>query len=274
MNRRLRFHVLLTALSALLLGACGAGPAAEATATPVMPATEPATATVSPPTATASPTATATATPEPSATPTSVPQVSVSENTNCRQGPATNYLFQGVLAVGQSADVLARNEASDYLYIANPDQPGEGCWLWGEFAQVQGDVAALPVFTPAPSPTPAVDFEITLRGFESCGPTFYVVFAVRNVGGERFWSGYAEVRDTDKAERLFYSALRHPFAATVLPVCPPDHGNELWPGELRYVHVPLSPVVSGDNALGTITLCTADFQGGTCLTRYSYFQLP
>jgi hypothetical protein len=119
-----------------------------------------------------------------------------------------------------------------------------------------------------------VGFEVSVKSFESCGSTFYVVFGVKNTGGKRIWSGYVTVEDIDSHTTLYKATERHPFAELVTPVCPPGHGNELWPGETRYVHAPLSSVVSGDNALGTITLCTADFQGGTCVTQYSYFQLP
>jgi hypothetical protein len=258
--------------SAVLLSACGT--AEQPSTATVMAVTEPATETLPPPTPTASPTGTSTATAEPTATATQVPRISVSENTNCRQGPATSYLFEGVLAVGDSAEVLARGDVPDYWYIANPQKPGEGCWLWGEYAQIDGNTDALPVFTPMPSPTPAVGFEVSVKSFQSCGDIFYVVFGVQNTGGQRIWSGYVTVEDLDTHEILYKAAERHPFADLVKPVCPPGHGNELWPGETRYVHAPLSPVVSGDNALGTITLCTADWQGGTCLTQYSYFQLP
>jgi len=256
------------------LAACaGDSPAPSATPT-AQEAAPTATATELPPTTAASPTATSTATPQPTATPTLAPRISVSENTNCRQGPATNYLFEGVLEVGETAAVIGRNESSDYWYIDNPQKPGEGCWLWGEYAQVEGDAGILPVFTPQPSPTPAVGFEVSVKSFESCGSTFYVVFGVKNTGGERIWSGYVRVEDLDTHEILYNAAERHPFADLVQPVCPPGHGNELWPGETRYVHAPLSPVIHGSNALGTITLCTADWEGGTCVTQYSYFQLP
>jgi hypothetical protein len=48
----------------------------------------------------------------------------------------------------------------------------------------------------------------------------------------------------------------------------------LFPGETRYVHAPLENVKSGHTAVASITLCTADYQGDTCKTEYSYFELP
>jgi hypothetical protein len=272
--RRGWVHLIPFVVFGTLLAACGANRQAEQVFTATMEVTVAQDTPTQPPTLTASPTVTSTATPEPTATPTQAPRISVSENTNCREGPAVNYLFQGVLEVGDSAEVLARGSEPDYWYIVNPQKPGEGCWLWGEYGQVEGDVEALPVYTPQPSPTPAVGFEVSVKSFESCGSTFYVVFGVKNNGGTRLWSGYVKVENTDTHEVLYNSPERHPFAELVQPVCPPGHGNELWPGETRYIHAPLSSVISGDNALGTITLCDADWEGGTCVTQYSYFQLP
>lgn len=262
-------------LCGLALTACGGtSPASTKLTSPPEEPSPFASATPVPPTLSPVPSATATASPEPTATPTLAPIIRVSENTNCRVGPGANYLFAGVLSVGASAEVIAQSDVEDYWYIANPDLPGEGCWLWGEYAQVEGNTEALPRITPAPSPTPAVGFEVSVKSFESCGSTFYVVFGVKNTGGERIWSGYVTVEDLVTHKNLYSAFERHPFAGLVLPVCPPGHGNELWPGETRFVHVPLSTVVSGSTALGTIKLCTADYQGGTCVTKYSYFNLP
>jgi hypothetical protein len=113
-----------------------------------------------------------------------------------------------------------------------------------------------------------------LRAFETCESTLYAVFAVTNVGGRRIWSGYIDVENYSTHQTLYSARERHPFADSVLPVCPPGHGNELWPGDTRFIHAPISPVDSGSTAIATITLCTADHQNGTCLTEYSYFELP
>ncbi len=210
----------------------------------------------------------------PSSVPTQAPVVRVSENTNCRTGPGVEYLFRGVLPVGEVSEVIARNDDASFWYIANPDQPDENCWLWGEFAQIEGNVEAIPVITPAPSPTPLAGFEVYVKSYVDCGYAKMVVFAVRNAGSQRIWSGYVEAQDLGTGGTLYYGRERHPFADTVEPACPPGHGNELWPGETRYIHVPVAPHKSGVEGVGIITLCTADHQGGTCITEYSYFVLP
>lgn len=269
-QRDLRCALVMTAL-AILMSSCGQ---AQASPAPTVPASAMDVSTATLPPATSTQTPTATSTPEPTATATTVPQVGVSQNTNCRSGPGVDYVVLGALEVGQVAEVSGRSVEPGYWYVTGADLPQDGCWLWGEYAQVEGETEPLPVFTPAPSPTPGVGFDLYLKSFERCGDKLYTVFAVKNVGGERFWSAHILVEDFSTHQILHQRKERHPFAATVLPVCPPDHGNELWPGETRYIHADLSHVKSGNTAIGSITLCTADYQGGTCRTEYSYFELP
>ena len=269
-QRRLQALGLMAA-AAVLLSSCR-----QASASPpaTIPGTPGGSATVTPPPPTGTPTLKPTSTPEPSPTPTPVPQISVSENVHCRSGPAVEYPSLGVLKVGEVAEVIGRSPEPGFWFVTGAELPKGGCWLWGGYAQVQGQVEPLPVFTPPPSPTPAAGFTVYLRSFESCGDTHYAVFAVKNVGGTRFWSGYVEVQDSATRRTLHESTERHPFAATVLPVSPPDHGNELWPGETRYIHAPIPGDRPGRAAIGIMTLRTADYQGGWCMPEYSYFTLP
>lgn len=118
-----------------------------------------ATGTRVPPISTATPLEPATVTLEPTeahtATP-SIPMISVSLNTNCRKGPGRSYDFLGALLIGETEEVVALSTVPNYWYITNPDQPGEFCYLWGEYATVVGNTEALPQFTPLPSPTPTL----------------------------------------------------------------------------------------------------------------------
>ena len=271
-NSNKRVFILITALG-ILLSACsqvGQGISTTDTAEPE-PALAQVTDTPRPPSPTNVATITPSATVEPTSTPTQVPQISVDENTNCRSGPGVDYPNKGVLRVGEVADVIGRSTVPDYWFVTNAQLPEDGCWLWGEFGQVEGEIEVLPVFTPAPSPAPQVCFIVYVKSFVDCGYAKNVVFGVKNAGSERFWSGYVEVQEIGTGEVLYKARERHPFADNVEPACPPDHGNELWPGETRYIHVPISPEYSNISAVGIITLCTADHRGGTCLTEYSYF---
>lgn len=90
----------------------------------------------------------------PGSTPTpSVPTVTVSQNTNCRTGPGTEYDLIGGLLVGQSAEVVGKNSASGYWIIKTPGSSGT-CWLWGQFATVSGNTAGLQEYSIPPTPTP------------------------------------------------------------------------------------------------------------------------
>jgi hypothetical protein len=269
--------MVLFLLLGFLLTACGSGASLDSQddqAGSPEPTLMIATETPVPTTPTFTPTTELTASPQPTLTPTQVPRISVSENTNCRSGPGTEYLFKGVLTIGEYAEVIARSGDSEYWYITIPDIPDEGCWLWGEYASVEGVIDTIPVITPAPSPTPLAGFEVYVKSYVECTYAKMIVFAVRNAGSQRIWSGYIDVQDLGTGGSLYKALRRHPFADTVKPACPPGHGNELYPGETRYIHVPVPLDKSGIQGVGIITLCTADHLGGTCMTEYSYFVLP
>jgi uncharacterized protein YgiM (DUF1202 family) len=86
--------------------------------------------------------------------PSSGVTVTVSVDTNCRSGPGAAYSYQGVLLVGESAEVIGRNAEWTYWIIRNPDQPGGTCWLWGQYTSVSGDVYSLPIYGLPGAPTP------------------------------------------------------------------------------------------------------------------------
>jgi len=76
--------------------------------------------------------------------------LSVSLDTKCRMGPSTDFPQVSFLLPGQVANVISRNDSSTWWYIEDPKQPGTYCWLWGEYATIQGDIALLPVTTTEP----------------------------------------------------------------------------------------------------------------------------
>ncbi|GMV32387.1 MAG: hypothetical protein DYG85_02905 [Chloroflexi bacterium CFX1] len=100
-----------------------------------------------------------TATPEFTATPgatstPSVPQVTVSQNTNCRTGPGIVYDNIGALLVGQVGTVVGKNSSTGYWIINNPGKTGT-CWLYPQYATVSGNTANLQEYSIPPTPTPS-----------------------------------------------------------------------------------------------------------------------
>lgn len=84
----------------------------------------------------------------------SVPVVMVSVDTNCRTGPGTNFNYLTALQVGEQAEVIGK------YTVVNPTywiiKKGTiTCWLWGQYATVQGDTSTLPEMVSPPTPTPS-----------------------------------------------------------------------------------------------------------------------
>ena len=147
--------ILVFALIALLLSACGGGGVAAPTLDPNLVMTV-AFATVNAAgtqTAMAMPTNTPTETPAP--TPTFLPQptaflptvilsASVTTPANVRFGPATEYAGPGGLRTGKAVEVIGRNAAGDWLLIREVGGQ-KSSWIYAPNLTVQGDIASLPV---------------------------------------------------------------------------------------------------------------------------------
>ncbi len=238
------------------------------TATPAPSHTPP---TVHTPVPTSTFTPTTTATPAPTSLP---PAASVSLVTNCRTGPGSAYPIVLSLKPGQVAQVTARSTVENYWYIANPDQSNEYCWLWGEYATVEGDASNLPVLTPPPAPTPQFVFSLYRHSFTECGVT-RVVLVVVNKSGSTFRSARIHVEDLDTSDDLHGPRLDlEPFGDNPSS-CPADKGsNSLPPGATAYLVIPISPFEGGHDAVAHIKLCTGDDGGGDCVTKSAYFRLP
>lgn len=126
-----------------------------ATATPTATPTEAApTASPTPqPTDTPIPTAAAPPTAaEPSPQPTASGPRVISRGVNVRRGPGTNFEPPiGVLAIGDTADILGLNLAEDWLKIRFGT--GEG-WVLRSIVDVEGSLAGLPREAGPPTPVP------------------------------------------------------------------------------------------------------------------------
>jgi hypothetical protein len=231
--------------------------------TPLVP-----TSTFTPDPPTITPTTTLSPTPVFTVTP-SVPLISVSVATNCRVGPGRIYDRVGALLVGETAEVIGRNPAGNYWYIANPDVRDGFCWLWGEYATLSGNTQALPVFTPPPTPTPAPAFSASYSGLESCNNTWWVEFRLENTGGLTFRSMLLAV--ADPSTNTTVSSTDNSF--TNLNGCSgSDSRNVLVPGEKFVVSAPAFAYdPTGHKLRATITLCSEDGVNGTCLTRVVEF---
>jgi len=94
--------------------------------------------------------------------------VSVSVDSACRSGPGEAYESLGMLLVGDRAEVRARSEDGMFFYIQFPHAPPDHCWIWAQYAQVEGELRELAVYTPPPTPessiTPTVEPGLVVQG--------------------------------------------------------------------------------------------------------------
>ena len=107
------------------------------------------------PSAPLQPTALLSATSLPTLVPTlvrSVPIVIVSVDTNCRTGPGANFDYLSALQVGEQAEVVGKYTSANPAYWIIK-KGAITCWLWGQYAMVEGDTNGLPEIVPPPSPT-------------------------------------------------------------------------------------------------------------------------
>ena len=75
-----------------------------------------------------------------------VPLVSVSSETNCRTGPSVNYKLIWKANAGTKFVVVGKHSPTNYWIIRLDD--GRECWLWGQYATVEGNVSSLLEYSP------------------------------------------------------------------------------------------------------------------------------
>jgi hypothetical protein len=218
--------------------------------------------------ATETPTATATETapPEPSATATpEAPKAEVVRETNCRVGPAGNYDLVATYQVGQTLEVVAKDLGAGYWFVKNPEKPEEQCYLLAQNIKIQGDISALPKFTPYPSPTAAPYFDVSFRKLDSCKGADFALFIVVNLGSVPFRSAYVKVTD-QKVNKSAEQALNafDQFVGCVLA----KNIAPLEPGATGYVtSAKFDWAVNRDKLQAVIMLCTEKDLKGACVTR-------
>ncbi|MBV6395276.1 MAG: hypothetical protein HFACDABA_00851 [Anaerolineales bacterium] len=224
----------------------------------------------------ASAVATETLTPIPTLSPTpvftstsSVPLVSVSVDTNCRIGPGKVYDRVGGLLVGESVEAIGKDPTNQYYYVRDSEAPGGFCWVWGYYATVIGNASILPVFTPAPSPTPAPDFELSYAGIDSC-VGWWAELRLKNTGPVTFRSYSLSIKDRtlDVSLTDFGDGFVDIGGCLTSGIV-----SELAPGDVYILSSPafVNNIVN-HKMRATVTLCTQVGQGGVCVSQTIDFQ--
>jgi hypothetical protein len=132
-------------------------------------------------------------------------------------------------------------------------------------------MAALPVYTPPPTPTPMPNFDPDYAGKESCAGTgWWVDIDLYNNGGIQFKSMALTIRDLDTDVTL--TLYTDGFIDNDGCGTSSDRSN-LNPGDTRTVSSPaFSYDIDNHDLRATITLCSNLGQSGTCVTRVLEFE--
>jgi hypothetical protein len=217
----------------------------------------------------------------------SVPMVSVSVDTNCRTGPGVIYDYLTALLVGEKAEVIGKyTSVSPNYWVIKKNSVT--CWLWGQYAIVEGNTSNLPEMIPPPSPTPTFtptatatatptgpNFTFSFEGLTQCSPgDDYATLKWVNTGSVAFESAKTEIKDLDTAGNLFGPSFSNtPFGAAS-PGCGAGNSN-LAAGNTAYASYYIgTPAPTGHHIRIIVTLCSQDNVLGDCVTHSLDSVLP
>jgi hypothetical protein len=112
-----------------------------------------------------------------------VPLASVTKGTNCRSGPGKVYDIVGGAPVGYKFVVVGKSTSTNYWIIQLQD--GRECWLWGQYAVLEGNLSALPEYAipdPPLAPVGSITGVVTdYAGTGIPGATVTAIFAEKSV---------------------------------------------------------------------------------------------
>ena len=212
-----------------------------------------------------------------SLTPTQV-YVRVLVDTHCRKGPGQAYDAISALRVGQQAVVVGKYPPANYWIIESLDGSGL-CWLWGQYASIEGDINQLPFMTPYPSPTsiPATPSTFTLNiqfyDIELCNQGWVLAFEIASpdVGPQGMHSAEAAVMDVTAGNIMLGSMSSNaPFCVHPCGPCDESCGGGAW----TILSVPIgSDPHHGDQAAAKIIVCTQDNLKGACAVQDFSFSI-
>lgn len=231
--------------------------------TPRFPSETP-TETPRPGTETVTPEITDTATPGPVT-------ISVTRPTHCRSGPGKQFEIVGSLLVGMKANVVGREPTNQYWYIENPYVFTEYCWVWGQYAEFEGNSLLVPLVTSPPTPTttgsaiPTLGFDLKGSGFQSCNGTFWMNIEITSASQSIFESVKVEVFDKDKSITRVLAANN--FAAAI--GCDGLTVNDKVTTGVAVLasSAKFDYNFKGNAMQASVTVCTEDDLKGICTTK-------
>ena len=95
---------------------------------------------------------------------------------NCRLGPGTEWVTISSLLVGQTAEIVGKNDDASWWYIKDPGNPGSFCWVAASVTNTAGNLAFLPIMNPPQASVIKVTVKAEVA-FVGCGGPNVVEFS-------------------------------------------------------------------------------------------------
>jgi hypothetical protein len=195
--------------------------------------------------------------------------LTLTRDTYCRTGVLSSFPSVELLTKGQTVEVIAINPTNDSYYVNAPHHTATRCWVWGQYATLEGDQAILPVFTSIPTatatftPKPSANFTASVASMENCGGDYYFRFYVKNTGAFVWESIQIGLYDsTTKTSTSHTDVTFTDYAACAAGLSQGD----LTSGEYSYVAAynpgQFTYDPTGHSITATIFLCRTDTSGG------------
>ncbi len=183
----------------------------------------------------------------------------VNANTNCRSGPSTDYPVIVVITKGVTVTVVSKTTLDDYLLVGAPNNTNQTCWLWTQYATINGDLSGLPVATPPP---PLLSFNIAFDKVQACSGGYILEFAVNNTGPKTLQAYKIAAKDlTAKSQQTTSSTVFDYIEECVVT----KSIGYIDTGQAGYVYAEnFTYDPSGHSMEATVTICSHDDMTGVC----------
>jgi len=189
----------------------------------------------------------------------------VNKQTNCRTGPGAIYDLVATYSAKTNLQIVAQDLGGGYIFVQNPANPTEACWIPAGNITTTADLSALPAYTPLPSPTASPSFTIQYKNMDKCKSNLFTRFVVVNTGSVPFRSAYVKVTNT-KSNEVTQQAV-NAFDMTVGCIVAKNIAP-LGPGQTGYLQSELfQKNPSGQKMHAVIQVCTEQALKGVCVTQ-------
>ena len=131
-------------------------------------------------------------------TPFVTPEITLTSNSNCRLGPALNYVLVDQIASGRTFAVIGRNEENTWWQIVN--DTGRECWIISDNAAPNSDFANVSIGSAPELPGTPLNFVVTNQLCQPGPKKFSVTLSWTSGGGGE--DGYRIYRNSERRVEL------------------------------------------------------------------------